>query len=182
MKSIASIAQDIPCIIMNGLTKNYFLPGWQIGYMCFYDPEEKISQLRAKVNKFSRFIQLIPTPIRAAAIAALQGPLDHLYKALPELEKRRDYTWKRLSEIDGVTCTKPQGGYFVFPHVQAIGKLWKDDEAFLRDLVNEEHLWFRPGSLFGEGCLRYFRSHFLNSIELLSDIYDRLESFLNRHR
>ena len=55
-----------------------------------------------------------------AALAALEGPQEPLRKMVAEFVKRRDYIVKRLNSINGISCLKPQGAFYVFPDISEI--------------------------------------------------------------
>ena len=188
--SMASISGDVPCIVLNGMTKNYCVPGWRVGYMCFHDPEFKMEELKKRINNYIGYlISLMPTPIQAAAATSLNASLEHyeeyreyLTKMMNKLAERRDYTWKRLNEIEGISCVKSNASYFSFPRIEAIGKTWKDDNDFVMSVLEEVGVFLRPGFIFGEKYgVGHTRVTFLYSIDELRERYDRLEAFMKRH-
>jgi len=180
--SIASVAKDVPCIILNALTKSYLVPAFRQGFICFHDPEEKINELVEKTNTFASKMLPMSALIQKASIDVLKGPTEFRKDLLKKLEKRRDYAWKRLNEIDGLTCVKPKGSYFAFPKVDGIGRIWKSDKDFLLSLLEEEGIVLRLGSMFGEKYgVEHFRVSFLFPINTMREAYDKLESFMKRH-
>ena len=189
--SMASISKDVPCIVLNGMTKNYCVPGWRVGYMCFQDPESRMEELKKRINNYIGYlISLMPTPMQAAAATAIESSLEHyaeymeyIREMMKSLEERRDYTWKRLNEIDGISCEKSHASYFSFPRIKAIGETWKDDNDFVMSVLEEEGVFLRPGFIFGEKYgVGHTRVTFLYSINELKERYDRLEIFMKRHR
>jgi aspartate/methionine/tyrosine aminotransferase len=94
------------------------------------------------------------------------------------LKERRDLSHRRLNEIPGLTTTKPQAAFFIFPRVHEGGP-WKDDLEFTRDLKAEARIAVNPGSFYGEEhSVNHFRIPYLPGLSVLEEIYDRLEPFM----
>ncbi|MFQ6064738.1 MAG: aminotransferase class I/II-fold pyridoxal phosphate-dependent enzyme [Candidatus Bathyarchaeia archaeon] len=177
--SLSHIAKDVPVLGLNGFSKCYLMTGWRMGYMYFCDPEGKITELRENVEKEARIRLCCNTPVQKAAAEALRGPQTHIKEMVEKLRKRRDYAWKRLNEIDGISCAKPEGAFYVFPKVHEIGSRWKNDFEFVRQVLQKTGVLLVHGSGF---CATYgsghFRGVFLPKVEILETAFDRLEKFL----
>ncbi|MFQ5759249.1 MAG: aminotransferase class I/II-fold pyridoxal phosphate-dependent enzyme, partial [Candidatus Bathyarchaeia archaeon] len=177
--SLSHIAKDVPVLGLNGFSKCYLMTGWRMGYMYFYDPEEKLTDLRENVEKEARIRLCCNTPVQKAAVEALRGPQDHIEEMVEKLRKRRDYSWKRLNEIDGISCARPEGAFYVFPKVHGIGSRWKDDFEFVRQLLERTQVLLVHGSGFGITYgSEHFRGVFLPKVEVLETAFDRLERFM----
>jgi alanine-synthesizing transaminase len=179
--SMSHIAKDVPVVGMNGFSKTYLMTGWRLGYMYFHDSDGKLSELKECVEKETRVRLSANTPVQKAGVAALQGPQTHIEEMVSKLRKRRDYAWKRLNQIKGVSCAKPEGAFYVFPRVEDVGKLWKTDAEFARQLLEETGVLIVHGSGFdptyGAG---HFRSVILPPIETLEVAFDHLEEFVSK--
>jgi alanine-synthesizing transaminase len=177
--STASVAKEVPVIGLNGFSKAYLMSGWRLGYMYFHGLEEgTLEELRKHITKEARIRLSANTPIQKAAVEALRGPQDHIRQMVEKLRERRDYSHKRLNEIDGINCTKPKGAFYFFPKVDGIGSKWKNDMTFVRDLVEETGVVFVHGSGFGSAYgFGHFRGVFLPPIETLEKTFDRLDHF-----
>ncbi len=177
--SLSHIANDVPVLGLNGFSKCYLMTGWRMGYMYFYDPEGKMTELRENVEKEARIRLCCNTPVQKAAVDALRGPQGHIKEMVDKLRKRRDYAWKRLNEIDGISCAKPEGAFYVFPKVHEIGSRWKNDFEFVRQVLEKTGVLLVHGSGF---CVTYgsghFRGVFLPEVEVLETAFDRLEKFM----
>lgn len=178
--STASIAGDVPVIGLNGFSKVYLMPGWRLGYMYFYDPEGKLETLKEAVTKEARVRICANTVVQMAAIEALRGPQDHIEEMVRKLRERRDYVWKRLNEIEGMSCTMPRGAFYAFPKVELRG-IWKDDKEFVYDLLEETGVLVVFGSGFDPVYGKdHFRLVFLPPIEILEDALNRVEEFMDK--
>ena len=101
-------------------------------------------------------------------------------KFIETLQKGRDFVWKRLNEIPHISCEKPQTALYAFPRLDLIGSVWKSDREFILDFLEAEGVLFAGGHLFGEKGMNYFRTVFTPSIEVLSDVFDRLDDFVRK--
>jgi len=177
--STAHIAKDYPIIGLNGFSKAYLATGWRLGYFYFHDPEGKLETLKESTLKESRIRLCTNTPVQKAGVAALNGPQGHIGKMVEKLRKRRDYAWKRLSEIKGVSCTKPKAAFYVFPRIREVGQRWKTDFEFVLDVLENTGVLFVHGSGF---CNTYGVGHvrgvFLPPVEVMEEAFDRLERFM----
>jgi alanine-synthesizing transaminase len=178
--STARIAKDFPVVGLNGFSKAYLATGWRLGYFYFHDPEGKLEMLEENVKKESRIRLCTNTPVQKAGVAALNGPQEHITEMVEKLRKRRDYTWKRLNEIKGISCTKPKGAFYVFPRIHDVGRRWKTDLEFVLDVLEKTGVLFVHGSGF---CNTYGVGHvrvvFLPPIGVLENAFDMLEKFMN---
>jgi aspartate aminotransferase len=179
--SIASLGLDIKrlTVVVNGVSKSYSMTGWRIGYAA--GPKE-IIQAMSNLQSHSTSN---PTSIsQKAALAALEGPQEPLRNMVAEFAKRRDYIVKKLTSINGITCLKPQGAFYVFPEVsQIIGKTFKEQtiksSVFLAEILLEEaNVAVVPGSAFGaDGNLRF---SYATSMENITEGLDRIEELRNK--
>ena len=168
--STSHIAKDVSVIGLNGFSKTYLMTGWRLGYVYFHDSNGQLSELKECVEKEARIRLCANTPMQKAAAAALRGPENHIKEMVKELRERRDYSWKRLNKIEGISCAKPEGAFYVFPKVHEIGSKWKTDEDFVLQLLEETGVLVVHGSGFGvpQGS-GHFRAVFLPPIETLEN-------------
>lgn len=178
--STSYVAKDVPVIGLNGFSKAYLMTGWRLGYVYFHEQDEELEGLRECVKKEARIRLSANTPVQKAAVEALRGPQDHIISMVRELRERRDYSYKRLGEISGINCVKPEGAFYFFPGVDEIGSRWKNDASFVRDLLEKTGILFVNGSGFGvtHGS-GHFRGVFLPPIEVLEEVFYRLEHFIS---
>jgi aspartate/methionine/tyrosine aminotransferase len=98
-----------------------------------------------------------------------------------KLRERRDFSYKRLNEIDGISCTEPKGAFYFFPKVEGVGSRWENDMAFVSDLLEHTGIVFVHGSGFGITYgSGHFRGVFLPPIDVLEKSFDRLDSFMTK--
>ncbi|MCS7125172.1 MAG: aminotransferase class I/II-fold pyridoxal phosphate-dependent enzyme [Candidatus Bathyarchaeota archaeon] len=180
--SVASIAKDVPVIGLNGFSKAYLMTGWRLGYIYFHSPRGELQELKECIEKEARIRICASTPVQKAGIAALKGPQDHIREMVSKLRARRDYVWKRLNEIEGISCTKPEAAFYVFPKIHGIGSRWKTDFDFVLELLRETGVLFVHGSgfcpVYGAG---HVRGVFLPPIETLEKALNLVERFMEKN-
>jgi aspartate/methionine/tyrosine aminotransferase len=178
--STAAVSKSYPVVGLNGFSKVYLATGWRLGYFYFHDPDGRLESLEQCIKKESRIRLCTNTPVQKAGVAALNGPQKHVGEMVEKLQRRRDYACKRLTEIEGISCTKPMGAFYVFPKIEGVGTRWKTDLDFVLDVLKRVGLLFVHGSgfcrTFGIG---HFRGVFLPPIEVLEGALNKLDRFMS---
>ena len=181
--SAAHISKDVPVIGLNGFSKVYSMTGMRLGYMYFKGKGKQLETLKEGVEKECRIRICANTPVQIAATAALNGPQDCVKDIVDRLRQRRDFSWKRLNEIEGVSTTKPEGAFYIFPKIQGIGTHWKTDMDFVVQLLKETGVLIVNGSgfdpVYGKGHARIV---FLPPVAELEEAYNALEKFMKKSK
>jgi aspartate aminotransferase len=109
-------------LVVNSVSKTYAMTGWRLGYAA--GPKELISAIETLQSQSTSN----PTSItQAAAVVALTGTQEPVGMMAKEFAKRRNYVVDRLRAIPGITCTLPEGAFYVFPRVSSyFGAKWQD--------------------------------------------------------
>ena len=160
-------------LTMNGVSKSYSMTGWRIGYAA--GPKEIIKAM-AKIQSQSTSN---PTSIsQAAAVEALNGTQDFIKIRSDSFKKRRDFVVQSLNNIEGISCLKPEGAFYVFPNCKKLlGKKTKlkTDKDFVEKLLEKAEVAVVQGSAFGlDG---YFRISYATSMENLKKAMERIKFF-----
>lgn len=180
--SVASLAKDVPLIGLNGFSKAYLMTGWRLGYVYLQDPGGALTGVWDGIMRLSRVRLNASTPAQLAAIEALRGPQDHIREMVAKLRRRRDYSLTRVSSIPGLSATKPEGAFYLFPRINLTGTKWKNDEEFVSELLKETGVLVVHGSGFDPvHGKNHFRTVFLPDENLLKEAFDAMESFMKRH-
>ena len=160
-------------LTMNGVSKSYSMTGWRIGYGA--GPKEIIKAV-AKIQSQST---TNPSSIsQAAAVEALNGTQDFIKTRADSFKERRDYVVETLNNINGLSCLKPRGAFYVFPNCKKLlgqkTKL-KTDKEFVEKLLEKAEVAVVQGSAFGlDG---YFRISYATSMDNLKKALNRIKSF-----
>jgi len=181
--STAKLARDVPVVGLNGFSKAYVMTGWRLGYIYFHEQDNQLQELRQCIQKVARLRLCANTPVQKAGVAALTGPQNHIKEMMEKLEKRRDYVLKRLNQIDGISCTRPEAAFYVFPKVHEVGSKWRSDREFVLELLKETGVLFVHGSgfgsVFGSG---HFRGVLLPPVVTLEQAFNEVERFMEKNK
>lgn len=177
--SIASFGEEIKerTIVINGVSKSYAMTGWRIGYTA---SNPKVAKAMANIQSHAASN---PNSIaQAATVEALTGPQDSVKMMLEAFRERRDYMVERMNTIDGVSCIKPSGAFYVMMNIKSlIGKTFygqkvENTDQFCELLLEKKKLALVPGTGFSaEGFVRW---SYATSMENIKEGLDRLEKFL----
>ncbi len=177
--STAYLSKDVPVVGLNGFSKVYQMTGWRLGYLYFKGEGKELDELKQAVEKECRIRICANTPVQIAGAAALDGPQDFVEDIVDKLRQRRDFAWKRLNEIEGISTTKPEGAFYIFPQIHEVGSRWKTDMEFVVELLKETGVLIVNGSgfdpVYGKGHARVV---FLPPIKELDEAFNALERFM----
>jgi aspartate aminotransferase len=170
--SIASLNEEIreKTIIVNSFSKTYSMTGWRIGYLA---ASKKIIEA---VSSFQSHAIGNPNSIaQKAALEALRGPQDFVYKMVKAFDERRRFMVKRLNEIPGLNCVMPEGAFYTFPEITQT-KL--NSVKFAEKLLEEAGVAIVPGAAFGNDFR--IRLSYAASMEEINEGMDKLEKFCRK--
>ncbi len=144
-------------IIIEGFSKTYSMTGWRLGYGVMpAQLAEHITKLVVNSNSCTAGI------IQMAGLEALTGPQDSIGKMVAELNRRRDTIVDGLNAIEGISCKRPNGAFYVFPNVTQVPM----DFAKIPDYLLYEHgVATLAGTAFGEYGKGYLRLSYAGSME-----------------
>jgi len=135
-------------VILGSLSKTYSMTGWRAGYALAAKP------VVANLNKLqSQSTSNATSFVQKAAIAALTSSQECVSEFRAEFIELRDYMLSKLTAIPGVTCTRPEGAFYVYPNISAYlgkGGIRTATELATR-LLHEAHVVTVPGEAFGTG-------------------------------
>ena len=167
---------------MNGVSKVYYAPGWRIGYMAIHDPTSSLVAVRDGIERILRSRLCASTPAQLGYLAGLEQDRSWMNRYSDTVKQRRDVCLTRISEIEGLEVQQPEGAFYMF--VKLTDPIWADDDkAFVLQLLHEEHVLVVHGSGFSsEKGKGHFRLVFLPDIDTINIAFDRIDSFLQKHR
>jgi alanine-synthesizing transaminase len=182
--SIASLADDVLCITMNGLSKNYRACGYRAGWMVVSGDKRQAKDYIEGLNMLASMRLCANVPGQMAIQTALGGyqSINDLVAPHGRLTRQRDLAWKMLSEIPGVSCVKPKGALYLFPKLDPKMYPIKDDEQFMLELLKEEKVLLVQGSGFNWPHPDHFRVVFLPHEDDLTEAIGRIARFLEGYR
>ncbi len=179
--SIASFGEEIKelTIIINGVSKTYAMTGWRIGFTA---SSERIAKMMSNVQSHTTSN---PNSIaQEATIAALNGPKEDLEVMLKAFDERRKYMVERINNIKGVSCTAPDGAFYVMMNIEKLigkticGKLINSADDFSEVFLSEELVAVVSG--VGFDAPNYVRWSYATSKENICEGINRLERLLTK--
>lgn len=157
-------------ILIEGHSKTYAMTGWRLGYgIAPRQIADKITQLTINSNSCTA------TFTQIAGIEALTGPQTFVTQMVAEFKKRRDAIVDGLNGIDGITCIKPLGSFYVFPNVTQLPLSCEELADYCMD---EAGVALLPGTAFGKYGDGYLRLSYANSLENIEDALRRIKTVI----
>lgn len=173
--AFSSVAPDVPCVTFGGMSKNYLVPGWRVGWGIVSGEATGVRTYVDGVNRLLRARLCANHPEQYAIRPALEGPQDHLSEVKRKLRSRRDLTQKWCETTPRVSCVAPRGAFYAFPRIE----IPESDEVFVKELIRQKHVMVVHGSGFGQKPgTQHFRIVFLPGEETLNKAYAGIAEFI----
>ncbi len=177
--SFAALGDDVKerTVLINGVSKSYAMTGWRIGYAM---ADLKVAKV---MSNFLSHSTGSPCAIsQAASVAALTGPQDTVEAMRQAFEERRNYIVERMNRIDGVSCIKPEGAFYVMMNIKKLlGRTIHGEEISSSDdfcTAFLKHALVAAVPCSGFGAPNFVRWSYATSMENIQKGMDRLEAFL----
>ena len=162
-------------LTVNGVSKSYSMTGWRIGYAG--GPADLIKAM----GKIQSQSTSNPSSIsQAAAVAALNGDQSFMQDWNAQFTQRRNILVERLNQIEGLSCLKPEGAFYVYPNCRGLigkttpnGTALKTDEDVVTYFLETVGVACVHGAAFG--LSPHFRLSYAVSIETINDACNRIE-------
>lgn len=177
--SVASLGEEVKerTILINGVSKSYAMTGWRIGFSA---SGKKLASIMS--NYLSHATSAPSTISQYAALEALGGEQDGIDAMRDVFEQRRDYIVQRVNAIDGVSCIKPEGAFYIMLNISRLkgktlgGRVIQNGDDFA--LAFLEKGLVAAVSCVGFGAPDFVRFTYAASMENIKEGMDRLEKFL----
>ena len=180
----ATLAPDVLCLTLNGLSKAYRVAGFRSGWLLVSGPRQHAKNYLEGLATLAATRLCPNVPGQYAIQAALGGRQSITDLVLPggRLREQRDRAWQRLNEIPGVSCVKPQGALYAFPRLDPAVHEIHDDEKFVLDLLLREKIQVVQGTGFNWPRPDHFRIVTLPRADDLDAAIARIGRFLTGYR
>ena len=182
--SLASLAEDIPVVTMNGLSKSHCLCGYRCGWMVISGPRHltedyiqgiiQLTSLRLCANTLAQLV--IP-----AALEDMETPAS-MIRPGGRIYEQRKATIAELSKIDGISFVKNNSAFYIFPKLDVKKFNITSDKKFASDLLHATNILLVPGSGFDWHEPDHFRIVMLPEAEVLGDAVKRIGNFLDGYK
>lgn len=182
--SIASMAEDVLCVTLNGLSKNYRACGYRAGWMVISGDKRHALDYIEGLNMLASMRLCSNVPGQYAIQTALGGYQSIVDLVAPEgrLTRQRNLAWELLTAIPGVTCVKPQAALYMFPRLDPKMYPIEDDQKFILGLLEEERVLIVQGTGFNWPLPDHFRVVILPHEDELREAIGRIARYLERYR
>jgi aspartate aminotransferase len=162
-------------IVLGSLSKTYAMTGWRAGFAL--GPKQIISAM-SKLQ--SQSTSNTTSMVQKAAVAALTSSQACVSEMRADYIKLRDRILAGFKTIPGLTCTVPQGAFYVYPNVSAFlgnGGL-KSAADVASKLLTEAHVVVVPGEAFG--TTEHIRLSYAVSADVIDKGVERMREYFAR--
>lgn len=181
--SIASLADDVVFLTLNGLSKTYRVAGFRSGWMTISGDKERAASYIEALRMLSSMRLCANVPAQHAIQSSLGG-----YQSISEfvtpggrLHDQRAVAHEMINAIDGLSCTMPDGALYLFPKIEVSRFNITDDQQFVLDFLRSEKILLVQGTGFNWPAPDHFRVVFLPRVRDLEAAFGSLERFLSTY-
>ncbi|MYC83646.1 MAG: pyridoxal phosphate-dependent aminotransferase [Acidobacteria bacterium] len=172
--SLASLGKEFRdhVAVVGSVSKTYAMTGWRVGFCLGPEP-----LIRAMLKIQSHCTSNANSIAQKAAVAALDGPQDSIQTMLREYGRRRSFIVEALNSIDGISCNRPDGAFYVYPNLRGLldARRVESPADLALQLLHEARVAVVPGE--GFGTRDHIRLSYATSMEQLERGADRLARF-----
>ncbi|MEE1155561.1 MAG: aminotransferase class I/II-fold pyridoxal phosphate-dependent enzyme [Acutalibacteraceae bacterium] len=182
--ALASLAPDLMVVSFNGLSKSHLIAGFRCGWMCLCGDKSKCKGYIEGINLLSSMRLCSNVPAQSLIETALEctEETEQLLKPTGRVCQQRDFIYKALNEIDGVTATKPEAAFYIFPKIDTKKFNVTNDEKMVLDILKQKHILLTCGGGFHLETPDHFRIVYLPQLDTLEMAADRLKDFFSNYK
>ena len=182
--SIASLAPDVFCVTFSGLSKSHMIAGFRIGWMILSGNKNIARDYIEGIKMLSNMRLCSNVPAQSIVQTALGGHQSVNDYIVPggRIYEQREYVYKALTDIPGISAVKPQAAFYMFPKIDTKKFNIVNDEKFALDLLRDKKILIVQGSGFNWHQPDHFRVVYLPRIEVLKEAVGKIGEFLQYYR
>lgn len=182
--SLASLAEDLPVVTMNGLSKSHCLCGYRCGWMVISGPRHLTEDYRQGIIQLTSLRLCANTLAQIVIPAALEDMETPASMVRPggRIYEQRETAASELQKINGVSFVKNNSAFYVFPKLDVKKFHITNDKQFASDLLHATNILIVPGSGFDWNHPDHFRIVMLPEAEVLRDAVRRMGEFLDGYK
>ena len=182
--SIASLAPDLFCITFSGLSKSHMIAGFRIGCMILSGNKKAAKDYIEGLKMLSNMRLCSNVPAQSIVQTALGGHQSVCGYIEPggRIREQRDYIYKALTDIPGISAVKPKAAFYIFPKIDVKKFNITDDEQFALDLLRDKKILLIHGGGFNWGQPDHFRVVYLPRIEVLKEAMGKIADFFSYYK
>ncbi|MBQ9980549.1 MAG: aminotransferase class I/II-fold pyridoxal phosphate-dependent enzyme [Oscillospiraceae bacterium] len=182
--AIASLAPDLLTVCFNGLSKSHRVAGYRCGWMCLAGEKKHARDYIEGINLLARMRLCSNVPGQSIIQTALGGyqSSDELLKPGGRVYEQREYIYKAVNDIPGLSAVKPDAAFYIFPKLDVKKFNITSDEQFAFDLLRQKRLLITCGTGFNWHEPDHFRIVYLPDLVNLEKAMADLKDFLKEYR
>ena len=179
--SIASLAPDLFCVTYSGLSKSHMIAGFRIGWMILSGNKNMAKDYVEGIKMLSNMRLCSNVPAQSIVQTALGGHQSVKSYVVPggRIREQRDYIYKALTDIPGISAVKPKAAFYIFPKIDVKKFNITDDEKFALDLLKDKKILLIHGGGFNWQQPDHFRVVYLPRIEVLKESVEKMADFFS---
>lgn len=161
-------------LVVNGVSKTYAMTGWRIGYAA--GPADVIG---AMATLQSQSTSNACSVSQAAAVEALNGDQLFVKNSVQVYQQRRDRCLDLLNGIDGLSCRKPDGAFYLYVNCSGLlgkttpqGQRLDSDYDVVMYLLESQGVAVVAGTAYG--LAPFFRMSIATALDTLEQGCSRI--------
>lgn len=182
--AIASLAPDVFCVSMNGLSKSHRICGFRVGWMVLSGPKNNVKGYIEGLNMLANMrlcANVLGQHVVQTSLGGYQS-VDELLIPGGRIYEQRNFIYKAVNEVPGLSAVKPDAGLYIFPKIDREMYQIDDDEQFCLELLKQEKVMLVPGKGFNWTEPDHFRIVYLPRVEELAEVQEKLTRVLSQYR
>ena len=182
--AIASLAPDVFCVSMNGLSKSHQICGFRVGWMVLSGPKQNVKGYIEGLNMLANMrlcANVLGQNVVQTSLGGYQS-VDELLIPGGRIYEQRNFIYKAVNEVPGLSAVKPEAGLYIFPKIDRDMYQIDDDEQFCLELLKQEKVMLVPGKGFNWNEPDHFRIVYLPRVEELAEVQEKLTRVLSQYK
>ncbi|WP_270278037.1 pyridoxal phosphate-dependent aminotransferase [Streptococcus infantarius] len=182
--AIASLAPDVFCVSMNGLSKSHRICGFRVGWMVLSGPKQNVKGYIEGLNMLANMrlcANVLGQNVVQTSLGGYQS-VDELLIPGGRIYEQRNFIYKAVNEVPGLSAVKPEAGIYIFPKIDRDMYQIDDDEQFCLELLKQEKVMLVPGKGFNWNEPDHFRIVYLPRVEELAEVQEKLTRVLSQYK
>lgn len=182
--AIASLAPDVFCVSMNGLSKSHRICGFRVGWMVLSGPKQNVKGYIEGLNMLANMrlcANVLGQNVVQTSLGGYQS-VDELLIPGGRIYEQRNFIYKAVNEVPGLSAVKPEAGLYIFPKIDRDMYQIDDDEQFCLELLKQEKVMLVPGKGFNWNESDHFRIVYLPRVEELAEVQEKLTRVLSQYK
>ena len=182
--ALASLAPDVFTISFNGLSKSHRVAGYRIGWMCLCGRKDHVKGYIEGLNLLSSMrlcSNVLSQHVVQTSLGGYQS-VDELLLPGGRIYEQRNFIYKAINDIPGLSAVKPKAGLYIFPKIDREMYRVDDDEQFVLEFLKQEKVLLVHGRGFNWKEPDHFRIVYLPRVEELAQIQEKMTRFLKQYK